>query len=180
MTQPFVCEAKRVVFIRVPKTGSTSVTKIVNDARNGPGWKKLGVPTHIRATSIAEEYVEKYRDYNWFGGVRHPYTWIPSFHRWLSLKNTDERLKWVDNYEIDRGWEPFIESIRWTPFEWIDHRTIDVTPIPQEQSHLWEGIFGVKLPVFNVSDHKKPFELTPGIKALIDKKFSRELKFYAG
>lgn len=176
MTQPFVCESKKIVWIRVPKTASTAVMKHV---REKPwGWNSLGHPTHIRATSVAYDLVEKYRDYHWFGGVRHPFTWIPSLHRWLSLKNNDERLRWMKTYEIDNGWESFIQNIRWTPFEWLDHREIDVTPIPMEMSYLWKSIFDINLERHNVADRKKDFVVTPEIQQLIWDKFPREMKFY--
>jgi len=176
MTQPFVNFEKKIVWIRVPKTGSTSVYKKV---MRGPGWNMTAHPTHIRATSVAEEYVNKFKDFEWYGGIRHPYTWIPSLHRWLSLKNHDERLKWMKTYEIDNGWGSFIENIRWTPMEWLDHRQIDVIPIPMERWHLWESIFGIPYHEENVADRKKDFVITPEIRDLIWHKFPREMKFYA-
>jgi len=90
MTEFFSNEDKKFIFIHIPKTGGTSVKKILSDKINICGFKingelvKYNKNTHI---GINKEQFEKYKDYFKFVFVRHPYDWIKSYYNFHSNKS---------------------------------------------------------------------------------------------
>ena len=73
----------KFVFIHIPKTGGTSVKKILNDKLDIAGWSiknelvKWENPTHKK---MNRKLYEKYKNHFKFVFVRHPYDWIKSIY----------------------------------------------------------------------------------------------------
>ena len=175
---PFVCKRKDVVFIRVPKTGSTAVYRTVLNPKTGPGWYSYGQPTHILARDVDDELVEKYRQYTWIGGIRHPYKWIPSLYNWASLKTAPNRDRWLKGGACPHDWYSFVQSIIHTPFDWLEHPEIDVQFYKQEDPTPIEDLLGCKLVEANVTPNPREFKPDAKTRELIERKFHRELACY--
>ena len=83
MTKFFSDDKYKFIYIHVPKTGGTSVKKILNDKIDIDGWKidgefvRYDKHTH---TKIDAKWHSEYKDYFKFSFVRHPYEWIMSYY----------------------------------------------------------------------------------------------------
>ena len=179
MRKPFVAKRVPVVFIRVPKTGSTSVVRVCGGHKTqGPGWAELATPTHVLASQVDPEIVETYRDYTWIGGIRHPLSWIPSFWKWLEFRNDENtRTRWCG--EHDGTWYGFVKAIKTTPFDWLENPWgIEVKPCPLETPEVIEEILGIKLPHINKTESLPAFNPDQKTLDLIETKFHRELQYY--
>jgi hypothetical protein len=118
MTDFFSSEEKKFIFIHIPKTGGTSVKKILSGKIKIDGFKTNGElveydkNTHIR---INKKQFKKYNDYYKFVFVRHPYDWMKSYYNFHSNKSdfykniTSKKIKntitvsfdeWLDELKI--------------------------------------------------------------------------------
>ncbi len=178
MRNPFV-SANDIVFIRVPKTGSTSVNHAVNGHKSGgPGWREVAHPTHVLARDV--DNWEELQHMTWIGGIRHPYTWIPSFYSWLDyIDNGHVRSRWWRG-KTHTNWYDFVDGIRFTPFDWLEHHTISVIPCPLEKPEVIEDLLKIRLPHANETPKgdRKAFNPDNRTMDLIEAKFHRELKYY--
>lgn len=110
MTEFFSNEEKKFIFIHIPKTGGTSVKKILSEKMIIKGFKikgelvKYNKVTHI---GINKEQFKKYKDYYKFVFVRHPYDWIKSYYNFHLNKSrfykhfTSKRVKNTINISFD-------------------------------------------------------------------------------
>jgi hypothetical protein len=124
MTEFFSNEEKKFIFIHIPKTGGTSVKKILSDKVNIDGFKVNGElveynkNTHI---GINKEQFKKYKDYYKFVFVRHPYGWIKSYYNFHSNKSkfykniTTKKIKNTINKSFDE-WLEGLKEFNQTDF----------------------------------------------------------------
>lgn len=124
MTEFFSNEEKKFIFIHIPKTGGTSVKKILSDKVNINGFKINGElveynkNTHI---GINKEQFKKYKDYYKFVFVRHPYGWIKSYYNFHSNKSifyeniTTKKIKNTINISFDE-WLGGLKEFNQTDF----------------------------------------------------------------
>ena len=81
-----ICHDKRVIFIHIPKTGGSAVTKAMGLDRENPehlsqnNYKdsiffedRWWLPLHLPARAIKELYPEEYENYHKFTVIRNPY-----------------------------------------------------------------------------------------------------------
>lgn len=90
MTEFFSSEEKHFIFIHVPKTGGTSVKKIlsekleIKDIKFDGEYVKYNKDTHLKMNLNS---FKKYNNYFKFVFVRHPYDWIKSYYNFHHNKN---------------------------------------------------------------------------------------------
>lgn len=90
MSEFFSNNEKKFIFIHIPKTGGTSLKKILSEKINIDGFKVNGElviynkNTHI---GINKKQFLKYKDYFKFTIVRHPYDWIKSYYNFHANKS---------------------------------------------------------------------------------------------
>ena len=110
MTEFFSSEEKKFIFIHIPKTGGTSVKKILSEKVKIEGFKINGELVEYNKNThlgINKEQFEKYKDYYKFVFVRHPYQWIKSYYNFHSNKSdfykniTSKKIKNTINVSFD-------------------------------------------------------------------------------
>lgn len=179
----FVNHDKKVVYIRVPKTGSSA---IVTSVRNQIGWDlepyDFGFHTHTMMCQMPPQFKHRYADYTWVSGVRHPYTWIPSFYSWLKNNSQQMRELAFDEGKVEDNWLKFIGKIKVSPLAWrFDNDRIikNVTIYKQEDTSGLANLLGVDLSQpRNVTKKRRDLELDDQIEDLIKRRFYAELAFY--
>lgn len=104
MSEFFSNEEYKFIFIHIPKTGGTSVKKILSDKIKINDIKFTGElveykkNTHIK---ITKEQFNKYGDYFKFVFVRHPYDWIKSYYNFHY--NKDKFYKNLTSKKINKS-----------------------------------------------------------------------------
>lgn len=124
MTEFFSNEEKKFIFIHIPKTGGTSVKKILSDKINIDGFKLNGELVEYNKNThiiINKEQFKKYKDYYKFVFVRHPYDWIKSYYNFHSNKSkfykniTDIKINNSINIDFDK-WLSGLKNFNQTDF----------------------------------------------------------------
>lgn len=176
----YVSHKFSVVFVRVPKTGSTSVFKGYTH-HHGP-WDKY-FQTHLMPHQLERKHKEALKDYRWIAGIRHPMTWLPSLHRWLFQGHrSEERTRWT-NFRVDdpNDHKSFLRAIRWTPMDWVHdpEGIVDVEPYRLEDAEDFiEEALRFRMTHHNPTDVLPEFNWDDDDLEYIGKKFEREFKFY--
>jgi chondroitin 4-sulfotransferase 11 len=98
------------IFIAVPKTGSSSVERILQPLADKAGSNRFN--KHVLAMKLQDELVtEQWRAAYKFAFVRNPYTWMYSWYRFRqrdSLNQPDSPYR--DRYTGDISFDEFIHS----------------------------------------------------------------------
>ena len=124
MTEFFSNEEKKFIFIHIPKTGGTSVKKILSDKIKINGFKVNGELVEYNKNThlgINKEQFNKYKDYYKFVFVRHPYDWIKSYYNFHSNKSkfykniTTKKIKNTINVSFDE-WLGGLKKFNQTDF----------------------------------------------------------------
>lgn len=181
----FVSHAKKLVYIRVPKTGSSVVVHAGSRVRPPVDWDltpyDIGFDTHVMVQDMPTQFKVRYRDYTWMAAIRNPMTWIPSFYSWLLKSNEAYKKNFCGSTEIEGNWHKFLEQLKVTPASWSydpdgivtvhSYRAEDPTPM--------EEILGLSLQERR-NRTAKPRDFVPDDIALdlMKKKFFRELPYY--
>ena len=183
----FVSHDKRVVYVRVPKTGSTAVVRQVHATHRGTsnGWDlepyDVGFHTHVMVSQMPLEFKVRYKDYTWVGAIRNPYTWIPSFHAWIQKNTEYVRTTFLSHPEVEGNWVKFLDQLTVTPASWLydPDGVVQVKSYKQEDPRPIEKLLGIKLAdQMNVSKKKRDFVPDMQLKAIVHRKFFRELPYY--
>lgn len=180
----FVNHDKKVVYIRVPKTGSSA---IVTAMRNRHGWDlepyDMGFHTHTRMCDIPSQFKKRYQDYDWVIGIRHPLTWIPSFYAWIAKNSaTMKQLAFGEPANVPDNWLKFVDELCITPMMWGDDPDGIITQLiihKQEDTTGLSKMLDVGLSERrNVTQRPRDFVPDEQVTELMNRKFHRELEFY--
>src|SRR3990167_9187928 len=111
----YVCQDRKLVYIRVPKTGSTAFVRSFGDA--------LHEDDSDHETARNAEQRDKWQrcrelGYTTIGFVRHPLAWVRSMHS-VCQSQTHWPEYATGHYQEDIGLSEFAERIRVTPFDWF-------------------------------------------------------------
>lgn len=116
MTEFFSNDTYKFIFIHIPKTGGTSVKKILSDKIKIDGFSIKGENVkYTKSTHIGinlEQYI-KYNNYFKFVFVRHPYDWIKSYYNFHSNKNkfySNINIKNINN-TININFDEWLNSL---------------------------------------------------------------------
>ncbi len=185
----FIYHSLKLIFILVPKTGTNTFWRSLSKVHKEERIKvKKGDPVydmepirfaaHFTArqvkTLVDENIWDKYKK---IGFVRNPYDWIRSYYyQGTGLKVLGEPTG-LEFYE-------FLQKFRMTPFYWFEdengdnmmdqiYRTEDLTEILNS--------YGTEMVIHNKTpDSKnKHIILTDEHKKFIDKRFEKEMMYYA-
>lgn len=173
----YISHNLKTIYIRVPKTGSTSITAAFADAAGD--MEQLGGP-HSDALD-ARSLTTKWDEYRKIGFIRHPLTWAPSFARWIRAVN---RIMPTAVSE-ERDPTKFIHLIP-TPMCWLTHpRTHEVMVDEVWRMEDIDELFkewGVAPRHKHAAPTGKKIEwpVTPEYTEAIREVFARELLFYQG
>lgn len=174
----YVCDPLRLVYIRVPKTASSSFVKGVSRRY---GWALHSDPVHEYARNFSHEFSRAYKDYRWVGTIRHPLTWLPSFRAWVPPRPYEEKQSYFHDTNISgMPWHDFIDNLKVTPMDWLsrDGQPIDILRTEDIDAVAVE--FGITCAVDNPTEpgRKIPLPDDDRFKELVSQKFERELAFY--
>ena len=97
-----ISDSAKILFLHVPRTGGTTITKMLFDGLSDTKWIQ---PQHNHARSVPESFFDQYSDYTKFTFVRNPWERIASWHS-LLLKNHKEKIMKIASMEA------FIETIK--------------------------------------------------------------------
>lgn len=111
MSEFFSNKKFNFIFIHIPKTGGTSLKKILDDKIKIEGWDSKGeLITYNKDTHkkfLYEDYI-KYNSFYKFTIVRHPYKWIMSYYNFHKNKDkfykniTSKKIKNTINISFDK------------------------------------------------------------------------------
>jgi hypothetical protein len=177
---PVLCPSRKLLFIDVPKTGSTSVRKSLSVY---PTHEASPTP-HANATDVREAVGEEvWSTYFKFGFVRNPVDWVRSYLYWT--KDYDDHKAAFDPTKIPgaeaeipvltghfRNWEQ-------TPLDWLTdkegklivdkvYRTEDMDAAMKE------------LGLIAYHEHDTPDDFSPEMPSMefITNRFKREYEYY--
>ena len=203
----YIFHGIKMIYIRVPKTGSNSFLHSLYHVDVGEldyAWKgafreaalktkgklrKPGAGRHLdeRGYHWTAQQAKKLIDpkiwesYDKIASIRHPYTWIKSFYRQPGI------LEYGFNEDNSVPFTDFLRNLKLTPFNWytdMDGGFILDRVFKMEEMDKELDKYKAKMVHHNISSetehqkHKPDFELTIEHKAIIDKKFKRELEYY--
>lgn len=178
----FVHDRLRLIWARVPKTGSSAVCFAVEDWTHKPQY--FGNHTHAKMRDMPDDFVEKYRDYQWAGHIRNPWTWLPSFYSWISINHPRMIEVFYPSGKIPEGWYNIVDGLHATPWDWIDDPRVSPKIYTQENMDEFACDYNVNVKPKNVTKEKRRDLISPPsrdddrLASLIERKFSRELAFY--
>lgn len=183
-----ISRTNKFLFIRVPKTGSTTAHAALNNAFTH--YVKQGPDTHHETyREIIDTYQnieEQLEDFRIIAFVREPVAWINSL---FSLFRAQEpwALKWMDKRvrDLDKPIPAaFIEAIP-TPYDWMTdkHGVCKVNEIWRMED-LTKFCADLDLPPLwenrTSNQERRQLAFTGDDLAAIQRKFHRELKHYPG
>jgi len=109
----FRFDSKRMLYFRVPGTGSTSFLDMVKDQRSKCG------DDHAMACDTRLDFREEYKDWEWFTIIRNPYDWAITFHA-MCCRSLDHYNDWCDGeHSKEKPLEDFLSDLKITPLDWI-------------------------------------------------------------
>ncbi len=200
----YIFHGIKVIYIRVPKTGSNSFLTSLYHVDTGD-WeyackgaftqrqikrksklKRPGAGDHLDkrgehwTARKARELIDPkiWESYDKIAAIRHPYTWAKSFYR------QDGILEYGFGEDNSVPFTDFLHNLKLTPFSWytddeggfILDRVFKMEDMDKELEK-----YGAKMVHRNRSNrprHKPKFEMTDEHKVIIDKKFKREMVYY--
>ena len=181
-----VNDKRKLVWARVPKTGSTSVREALGPWHKTPHTHS-GHHTHAMFSWMPYEFVEKYYEYEWAGCIRHPLAWLPSLRIWIRFNHP--RMKTMcfgESGVVPDNWLDFLRELRVTPLDWLsDPRVPAVTIHKTEEMDKLAEHFGVPVRKLNVTREKRKDRFIEAldlqddrVMSIIENKFHRELEIY--
>lgn len=174
-----VCPSRKLLFIDVPKTGSTSVRHSLS------AYPTHEVTTaHTNATDVREAVGEEvWGSYFKFGFVRHPIEWVRSYLYWT--KDYDDHKAAFDSTKIPgpeteipvltghfRNWEQ-------TPLDWLtDKQGNLIVDKVYRTEDMDEAMKELGLVAYH--EHKCPSDFEADMPSLefIKNRFKREYEYY--
>lgn len=181
----YVSHDKKLVFIRVPKTGSSAVIHLGRKQKPEFNWDltpyDFGYTTHVMVQDLPIPFKVRYKDYTWMAGIRNPATWIPSFMSWCQKTHEHNREMYLGTKEFPDNPLKFLEALRVTPASWSfdPDGIVTVHSYKQENPKPMERILGFPLAErVNRTASPRSFELKPELLDLYNRKFFRELPHY--
>ena len=176
----FVHDDWKLIWARVPKTGSTAVCWSTEWTHKPQHY---GNHTHAMFRDMPDSFVEQYADYQWAGHIRDPWTWLPSFYGWI--KNNHPRMIKVfyPSKQVPQGWYNIVDGLHATPMDWLEDPRVSPKIYTQENMDEFAIDYNVTIKPKNVTKEKrKPYQVPDrnddALAQLIERKFSRELAFY--
>ncbi len=200
----YIFHGIKVIYIRVPKTGSNSFLHALYHVDIGEfdyAWKgaireaalktkgklrKPGAGNHLNEFGYhwtarqAKKLIDPkiWESYDKIAAIRHPYSWCKSFYRQPGLCQY--------GFEEDNSlpFTEFLRNLKLTPFNWytdddgdfIIDRVFKMEEMDEELKK-----YKAKIVHHNVSKvplHKPDFKLTDEHKSIMDEKFKREMTYY--
>jgi hypothetical protein len=174
----YVSDKLKLVYIRVPKTGSSSVCKAIGAV--DPGFEHRHW-VHARYGDIPADKWDGLKTYRKVGFIRHPLAWLPSFFA-LCQKHHTHRTAYLTEPRAldaqDASW--FLRNLKWTPMDWLTDasgnsavevlRTEDMTP--------FLASIGVRPRYENATRERPVIDWSGDDLAYIGHRFARELAYY--
>ena len=116
------------IFVRVPRTGSTSYCEHLERCF-GPDLIDRG-PPHASAVQLRELWGEKWGEYFTYGFIRNPWAWLVSFYNAGISESPFGKEPWAGKVVRRRGadeplergnatFEDWVRSRRATPIDWL-------------------------------------------------------------
>lgn len=175
----FYSHKARLVWIRVPKTGSTTAYHALKAAL--PDFKGDG-DGHEFLETLHERRGDAFAHYHHMGFVRWPLDWLNSMH--ASLDNPNNRFSRLHCVGGSRDKTPreFLEAIEYTPYDWFTvNGAVKVPEIyrTEDMSEFCRSL-GQECRVHNRTplDRRVKLEWTDDDLHYIATKFARELAHY--
>ena len=185
----FILHDRKMIYIVVPGTGSTSFVQALKVGRTKDveqvNLKKdhdahfmhpnMNTKKHLTAEQVRYLIDEDiWNSYTKFGFVRKPFDWCRCIFRKGNIDNI---------LGIDRGptFPDFMEKLNKTPYFWLTDRNdevlVDRIYRTEDLPYVAEE-FDIEIPWRNKSNNTKPAEFTQEVDRIIRKRFQRELKYY--
>lgn len=172
----------KVCFIRVPKTGSTAMRRMLRN-RYGKFYCEASSPRGSHALWF--ERTEEQKDYEGYlviGAVRNPLEWLRSFYVIIINNRHLQRIFLNEMLERSETFSEYMRKIKYTPCDWWDgiSPTENLIVYRQEDSRQLCDWLGLDVHHENLTDKgKKPDpELTPNDCKWLLEKFYREYRYY--
>lgn len=173
----YISHNLKTIYIRVPKTGSTSTVNAFAEAAGD--MKEIG-EAHVDAVG-ARFLCPEWATYRKIGFIRHPLTWIRSFARQLSHAPKHGDMLTMKLHSDSIG---FLREAP-TPFSWLCHPVTGEVMVDEvwrmEDMDKLFAEWGVAPRHKHKSTHQKRASLkeTPEFYAALDEHFDREFLYYS-
>ena len=175
----YIFNALKMIYIRIPKTGSTSFIHSMKNAGHHyqfAGHKKGAYSEHFTAVQ-AQEFIDPvvWSTYEKFAFIRHPYDWVRSLY---FTKLTRMYL----GEDTKRPFPEFIQNLRkeTTMYRWLTNKyggmEIDTVYRLEDIDEIMKK-FGCRI-VHKNQTADNNIELTQEDKYIIDVNFWREMEHY--
>lgn len=167
--------ASKVLFIAVPKTGSSSFQKSLRN-KNSTYCRRQN--HHSTALQTRNGKHEEWETYETVAFIRNPFKWAPSSYYSDAYKTIERHQKLLCS-----SFEDYLERLNKTPIQWVVDNDgeviVDKLYRTEDMADVCEG-YGFPLYHDNqtLKLQEKEIEYTPYQKSLIEKKFARELEYY--
>lgn len=156
-----ICDELRLIFVRVPKTGSTSFLTSLKNAHHTYRQVGAGHGTALEARSLIGPGI--WNTYTRIGFIRHPRFWIASYKKFLA--NTEP-------------WREFIANMP-TPYDWLaDHKGDLLVNSVYRTEDMAKVTKAYGLQECHVNASNDLVTPPPDCDDLIAVKFARELSHY--
>lgn len=163
-----------LIYIRVPKTGSTSFTKSLKPfSHTGRIYKDKHATARVAKENCT---ADEWENFEKIGFIRNPYDWLESFYLSRTFPGFEKHMK-ID--EVDFG--EYIEQLTKTPMHWLSDKNgnlmVDVVYRMEDMSNICE-YYGLKENHDNPRKRSGTFHYTPYLRSVIEEKFKSELEYY--
>ena len=177
------CHESKVCFLRVPKTGSTAMRRMLGH-RYGKLRCEVSSPrgSHVLWHECSEEEKALSKGYLHIGAVRNPIEWLRSFYVIIINNRHLQRIFLNDMLERSETFSQYMRKMTYTPCDWWDGLPEEeqLLVYRQEESEQFCKWLGIEHHVENVSDvQKKPeANLSAEDYAWLLERFEREYRYY--
>lgn len=165
-----------VIFIRAPKTGSTSFLWSMRQAEHHPQFVGQFEHEEHNTARQARGFFDRetWGSHEKIGFIRHPYDWVTSiYHTNIAAAHLGETTDGKTLLEFVEGLKPTSTLLRW--FDGEDVTIYRLEDLP----NIMEGYGGQSLHVNRTPFLQyKPHNLIDEEKQAIERKFVREMKYY--